>query len=88
MSEVKSESIRRTIYIPGALARELLEVTPPEERENFNQLVRTALEMFIETRKKQAVKKALAEMANDPEIKRECEEINREFAALEADGLI
>jgi hypothetical protein len=87
MSEVKNESIRRTIYIPGPLARELLEVTPAEERDNFNQLVRTALEMFINTRKKQAVKIALAEMAEDPDIKRECKEINREFAELEADGL-
>ncbi len=88
MSDAKDGSIRRTIHVPGPLAKELLAVAPAEVRGNFNQLVRTALELFIAARKKQAVAVSIAEMAADPDIQRECEEIGREFAAFEADGLV
>ena len=88
MSETENGSIRRTIHVPGPLAKELLAVAPAEVRGNFNQLVRTALELFIAARKKHAVEVSIAEMAADPDIHRECEEIGREFAAFEADGLV
>jgi hypothetical protein len=83
----KSPGIRRSIYVPGPLAEELIAVLRPAEIENFNRFIRTLLKEFIASRKREALETSFAEMAVDADVRTECGKIDREFAGCETDGV-
>jgi hypothetical protein len=69
------------------LVEEVTAAAPPDSRHNLNRLVVTALQEYVAARKAQAFEAAMAQMAADPAIRKECAAISREFAAAETDGL-
>ncbi len=85
--EKKSVALRRSVYIPGELAAELAEALPAEEFANFNALVTAALREYVAARERHALEEAMARMAADEDVRRECGAIGREFARAEKDGL-
>lgn len=82
-----THSIRRSVALPKRLVDEVAAVAPPELRGNWNRLVIVALEEFAGERRRQEFERAMARMAADPAIQKECAAIQREFSAAEADGL-
>jgi cation transport regulator ChaB len=89
-NEMKGDSpktVRRSIALPSDLMEEVRSVAPPELRDNFNRLVTIALYDFAKRRKRANLEKAMAEMAQDPAMKKESAEISEEFLKSETDGL-
>lgn len=84
--DTKSTTLRRSVSIPQDLLEELFAVVTAAERENFNRLILTAVREFVATRRARTLTASIAEMVADPDIQRECKAIEREFAAVEADG--
>lgn len=80
-------TIRRSVALPSALIGELDSVAPPELRTNLNRLVILSLREYISRRRRQEFDRAVAAMAEDPQIQAECAAIARDFAATEMDGL-
>ncbi|MGA2772449.1 MAG: hypothetical protein ABSG26_16675 [Bryobacteraceae bacterium] len=80
-------TIRRSVALPSALIGELDSVAPPELRTNLNRLVILSLQEYISRRRRQEFDRAVAAMAEDPQIQAECAAIARDFAATEMDGL-
>jgi hypothetical protein len=78
--------VRRSVALPPSLVEEVMTVAP-EARRNLNRMVITALREFVAARKARAFEQAMARMAADPAIRRECAAIAREFAPAESDGL-
>lgn len=74
-----------------ALSRQLIEeasaVAPPGLRQNLNRLVTVALQEFAAQRKECAFEEAMARMAADPAIRKECAVISKAFAIADGDGL-
>jgi hypothetical protein len=62
-------------------------LAPPDSTGNLNRLVAQSLREFIAHRKILALDVAMAEMAADPAIRRECASIAAEFAPADLDGL-
>jgi CO dehydrogenase/acetyl-CoA synthase beta subunit len=87
VGEKKSGALRRSVYIPRELAEALAAALPEDELANFNALVVAALREFVAARERRALEEAMARMAADGDIRRECEAIGREFARAERDGL-
>ncbi len=81
------KTVRRSVALARALAEEVMTVSLPGERHNFNYLVTVALRTLIDQRRAQEFEQAMARMAADPQIRRVTATINREFAAAEGDGL-
>jgi hypothetical protein len=69
------------------LIDEVVANAPEELRSNLNRLVTTALREYAERRKKDAFARAVAEMAQDPAVRSECDAIEREFMPTELDGI-
>ncbi len=82
-----TNTVRRSVSLPPDLVSEAIRSAPPGLKGNFNRLVRTALEEYIQSRKARAFAGKMQAMAQDPDIQREIAVINREFAPAEADGL-
>ncbi len=80
-------TVRRSVAIPRKLAEEVLAVSPPEIGANLNRLVIASLQAYLESKREEAFEKAMAEMAADPQIQRECAAIAEEFLPTELDGL-
>jgi metal-responsive CopG/Arc/MetJ family transcriptional regulator len=80
-------TIRRSVALPSALIGELDSVAPPELRTNLNRMVILSLQEYISRRRRQEFDRAVAAMAEDPQIQAECAAIARDFAATEMDGL-
>jgi metal-responsive CopG/Arc/MetJ family transcriptional regulator len=80
-------TIRRSVALPSALIGELDSVAPPELRTNLNRLVILSLQEYISRRRRQEFDRAVAAMAEDPQVQAECAAIARDFAATEMDGL-
>jgi len=80
-------TIRRSIALPNELVEELRTVAPPELRDNFNRLVNFILIDFTKRQKKYQFEIAMAQMANDPEIREVCSALSEEFTEAENDGL-
>lgn len=80
-------SIRRSVSLPPDLVAEAVKSAPQALKDNFNRLVRTALEEYIETRKAKAFAEQMRAMAADPDVQREITAINKEFGHADADGL-
>ena len=80
-------TVRRSVALPARLVQEILELAPKEEGQNFNRLVRVALEEYIQAHRTRAFAQAMSDMAHDPAIRRESAAITRAFRSAEADGL-
>ena len=87
MKNIAQNTIRRSIALPNELVEELLTVAPPELRNNFNRLVTFVLIDFTKRQKKYQFETAMAEMADDPAIRKECSVLSEEFTVAENDGL-
>lgn len=83
----KDKIIRRSVAIPSQLIEEIHNVTEPELRTNFNRLVITALRDYSARKKEEAFENQMAQMAADPGICSEMEQISVEFSVAERDGL-
>lgn len=83
----KPSTVRRSVALPRQLIQDAAEVAPAELRGNLNRLVVTSLREYAERRRAQAFEEAVARMADDPTIRKECARIAREFAGADADGL-
>ena len=86
-SRTGPRTIRRSVAISSALAREAASLAPPELRDNFNRLVVVAIEEFAARRKARAFEDSMTRMAADPAIQTESRAILGEFSAAEMDGL-
>jgi hypothetical protein len=87
MTQKSCRTVRRSVALPCDLVEEAQAVAPPELRDNFNRLVHRALLDFTAAQREKAMEQAMAEMAADPAIRRECAAISTEFLASEDDGL-
>jgi len=83
----KDKVIRRSVAIPSQLLEEIHNVTEPALRTNFNRLVVTALRDYSARKKEEAFENQMAQMAADPGIRSEMEQISMEFSNTEQDGL-
>jgi metal-responsive CopG/Arc/MetJ family transcriptional regulator len=75
------------VSLPPDLVEAAFESAPEELKQNFNRLVRTALEHYIEARRTREFEKQMEAMAADLDVQHEVAAINREFASADADGL-
>jgi len=82
-----TRSVRRSVSLPPDLVETALSSAPPGLRDNFNRLVRTALEDYVRARKAQALAEEMRAMAADPSIRQEIAAIGRDFALADSDGL-
>ena len=82
-----TQSVRRSVALPPALVERAMEAAPPELQGNFNGLVRSLLEAYVEQRRAYEFAEEMRSMASDPSIQRESAFINSEFVAAEGDGL-
>jgi metal-responsive CopG/Arc/MetJ family transcriptional regulator len=82
-----SSIVRRSVALPRPLVEEVMAAAKPEARHNLNRLVVSALREYVAARKARAFEQAMAQMAADPAIRKECAAIAREFAPAESDGL-
>jgi hypothetical protein len=89
MGRVKKKAavIRRSIALPRQVVDEVTAVAPAPLRHNFNRLVSTALREFAAVQRSRAFERTMSEMAADPQIRAECNAIERQFAKFELDGL-
>lgn len=87
MASPTPTSVRRSVSLPPDLVAAALESAPEALKSNFNRLVRTALEEYIEARKASAFAEQMRAMAADPDVRREISTINHEFVTADTDGL-
>lgn len=80
-------AVRRSVVLPAPLVDQLEVVLASEPEQNLNRLVIAALRDYLERRRQDEFRKAMAEMASDPSIHKESKAISRDFAAADADGL-
>jgi hypothetical protein len=64
-----------------------MKAAPPKLQGNFNGLVRSLLEAYVEKRRAYEFAEEMRSMAVDPSIQRESACINRAFVEAEGDGL-
>ena len=79
-------TLRRSVVLPSALIGELNSVAPPELRTNLNRLVIVSLQEYVSRRRRDEFERAVAAMAEDPQVQTECAAIGRDFASTEMDG--
>ena len=80
-------TVRRSVALSSQLVQEVTAVAGPELRGNLNRLVTVALREFAARRRARAFEEAMAQMAADPAIQKECAAIARDFRVAEADGI-
>ena len=80
------KTVRRSVALPRHLVEEASALAPPELRENLNRLVTVALQEFAAKRKTRAFEEAMAQMATDQAIRRECAAIERDLGSLKRTG--
>lgn len=80
-------SVRRSVALPPSLVERAMQAAPPELQGNFNGLVRSLLEAYVEQRRADEFAQEMGLMAADPSIQRETASINSEFKAADGDGL-
>lgn len=80
-------TVRRSFALPRALLDEAVAAAPPELQQNLNSLVKEALREYVARRRDDEFARAMAAMAQDPEVRRESSEIGSQFRATESDGL-
>lgn len=84
---MSEDIVRRSIALPRPLVDRLLESAPPELANNFNGLVREAVQHYITDRERQAFADSMALMAHDPALQAESGAITEAFRQAEGDGL-
>ena len=62
----ESKSVRRSVVLPRQLLAEAAGAAPKELHDNFNRLVRVALEEYIARREREAFKQSMERMARIP----------------------
>jgi hypothetical protein len=87
MASKGAHTVRRSVALPRQLVDEVLSLAPPEAAGNLNRLVAESLREFVARRKALALEAAVARMAADPAIRKECAAIAAEFTSAEMDGL-
>jgi hypothetical protein len=87
MPSKTAHTVRRSVALPRQLVDEVLSLAPPEAAGNLNRLVAQSLREFVARRKALALEAAMARMAADPAIRKECAVIAAEFAPADLDGL-
>ena len=88
MSSPASEPrVRRSVSLPPDLVREVMESGVAEGRHSFNKIVEDALRAYVRGQRRCEIEAALYAMADDPDMVRECAQIEKEFSAAAADGL-
>jgi hypothetical protein len=87
MPTPKTNTIRRSVALPRQLMEEVVAMAPPELRENWNRLVIASLRCYLEGCRAEAAERAMAEMAQDPQVQAECASVAHDFAGTEGDGL-
>jgi hypothetical protein len=87
LKKAQLKTIRRSFALPSKLIDEVLSVSTIAEQSNLNKLVTVALQEYVNNKKRREFEKSMLEMANDPEILRECGVIEKEFKQTEMDGL-
>jgi metal-responsive CopG/Arc/MetJ family transcriptional regulator len=87
LTKSRDKVIRRSVAIPSQLLEEIHNVTEPALRTNFNRLVVTALRDYSARKKEEAFENQMAQMAQDPGIRGEMEQISMEFSYTDQDGL-
>jgi hypothetical protein len=87
MKSKRSLIVRRSVALPEHLIREALSLAPRESAGNLNRLVAECLSDFVVRQKARAFEDAMAAMAADPAVRKECAKIAREFATADLDGL-
>jgi len=87
MRHKHSRVVRRSVALPEQLVQEALSWASKEPAGNLNRLVAESLADFIARKKARAFDDAMAAMAADPEIRKECAAIGAEFAPADLDGL-
>jgi hypothetical protein len=80
-------TVRRSVALPRRLAEEAAGAAPPEISGNLNRIVTVALEEFVARRKHRDFERRMAEMAADPQVRKQSEAIAKEFASAESDGI-
>jgi hypothetical protein len=86
-SPIQAPTIRRSVALPSGLVKRAQNLAPAPLRNNFNRLVREALEEFIRSREARAFEESMTLMARDPAIRYECGALERGFLDAEGDGL-
>jgi len=87
MGRSRTPVVRRSVALPQHLIQEALAWASPESAGNLNRLVAQSLAEFIARKKDSAFEDAMAAMAADPAIRKECAAIAEEFASADLDGL-
>lgn len=87
MPSKTAHTVRRSVALPRQLVDEVLSLAPPEAAGNLNRVVTESLREFVARRKALALEAAMARMAADPAIRRECAAIAADFAPADFDGL-
>lgn len=87
MAKKRPHVVRRSVALPEPLVKEALAWASAESAGNLNRLVVESLTELIARRKARAFEEAMAAMAADPAIHRECGLIAGEFAGADLDGL-
>lgn len=82
-----SSVVRRSVALPRALVEQAALLAPPELRDNWNRLVRTALESYVVERRELRIDEQIIEMGRDPHVLADCRRISAEFSAADSDGL-
>jgi len=83
-----SGTVRRTVALPRVLLQAAEQCAPPSLRGSTSRLLAAALaEYVVAAERRRKLGEAMAQMAADAEIQRECAAIAREFAAAEGDKL-
>lgn len=82
-----SSVVRRSVVLPKTLVQEAVAVAPPGLRGNWNRLVRTALEQYVDELRERRIDEQITEMGKDPHVLADCRRINKEFSQTDADGL-
>lgn len=86
MARHSTQTVRRSVALPRQLVDEVLSVASPESAGNLNRLVTESLREFVVRRRAVAFDAAMAQMAADPAVRKECAAIASEFASTELDG--
>jgi hypothetical protein len=87
MPKTRPARVRRSVALPRTLVEEAGRWAPRELRDNLNRLVVVSLEEYVARRKALAFEEAMARMAGDPALRRQCAGIAAEFEPAALDGL-
>ena len=80
-------TVRRSFALPARLVEEVREAAPEDGPKSLNAVVRVALEQFVARRREEEFAEAMERMAADPQVRRLCRKLDREFRCTEMDGL-